>query len=144
MLLKVGARSVVVVVVPPTSRHSSRAEFPSYPAHKSNSPYPFYLTHKLKFKDLGVPRIGSGIVGSEKGGIMEGIAVEFDDGVGEEEGLSVGGEVYRSTLRLVECSMFAALSGLVYFLSNSLNIEPLRASPQKSQRLRDSEGLEIP
>ncbi|KAL6192965.1 hypothetical protein ACLB2K_034050 [Fragaria x ananassa] len=37
--------------------------------------------------------------------------------------LSPNGVVYRKTLALVECSMFAALTGLVYFLSNSLGIE---------------------
>ncbi|XP_058751240.1 uncharacterized protein LOC131624310 isoform X2 [Vicia villosa] len=37
--------------------------------------------------------------------------------------LSPKGEVYQKTLQLVECSMFAALTGLVYFLSNSLAIE---------------------
>lgn len=37
--------------------------------------------------------------------------------------LSQDGVVYQKTLALVECSMFAALSGLVYFLSNSLAIE---------------------
>uniref|UniRef100_A0A1J3EKR7 DUF2232 domain-containing protein n=1 Tax=Noccaea caerulescens TaxID=107243 RepID=A0A1J3EKR7_NOCCA len=31
--------------------------------------------------------------------------------------------VYQKTLRLVECAMFAAVTGLVYFLSNSLAIE---------------------
>lgn len=31
--------------------------------------------------------------------------------------------VYQKTLRLVECSMFAAVSGLTYLLSNSLAIE---------------------
>lgn len=39
------------------------------------------------------------------------------------EDLSPDGAVYRRTLALVECSMFAALTGLVYFLSNSLAIE---------------------
>ncbi|XP_010551326.1 PREDICTED: uncharacterized protein LOC104821976 [Tarenaya hassleriana] len=34
-----------------------------------------------------------------------------------------GGVVYQKTLRLVECAMFAAVTGLVYFLSNSLAIE---------------------
>ncbi|KAI4386437.1 hypothetical protein MLD38_004368 [Melastoma candidum] len=122
MLLKVGAPSSSVVL--PTSRHISRVEFPCYPANKPNLPYPSYPAHELKFKNVGISRVGSGIVGSEKGGILDGFEVEFDDGVEEEEeDLSVGGEVYRSTLRLVECSMFAALSGLVYFLSNSLNIE---------------------
>ncbi|XP_031273648.1 uncharacterized protein LOC116132115 isoform X2 [Pistacia vera] len=41
---------------------------------------------------------------------------EFDD-------LAPDGVVYQKTLRLVECSMFAAVTGLVYFLSNSLSIE---------------------
>ncbi|KAK1381007.1 hypothetical protein POM88_027751 [Heracleum sosnowskyi] len=37
--------------------------------------------------------------------------------------LTVDGEVYNKTLRLVECSMFAALGGLAYILSSSLAIE---------------------
>lgn len=37
--------------------------------------------------------------------------------------LSPKGPIYQKTLQLVECSMFAALTGLVYFLSNSLAIE---------------------
>ncbi|XVE74461.1 hypothetical protein DITRI_Ditri12bG0018800 [Diplodiscus trichospermus] len=43
-------------------------------------------------------------------------SVEFED-------LAPDSVVYRRTLRLVECSMFAAVTGLVYFLSNSLAIE---------------------
>lgn len=43
-------------------------------------------------------------------------SVEFED-------LAPNGDVYQSTLRLVECAMFAAITGLVYFLSNSLAIE---------------------
>lgn len=39
------------------------------------------------------------------------------------EDLTPDGEVYRKTLRLVECSMFAALGGLAYLLSSSLAIE---------------------
>lgn len=35
----------------------------------------------------------------------------------------MNGDVYQKTLRLVECSMFAALGGLVYILSSSLAIE---------------------
>ncbi|KAE8658879.1 hypothetical protein F3Y22_tig00116967pilonHSYRG00024 [Hibiscus syriacus] len=47
-----------------------------------------------------------------------------DDGsITEFEDLAPNGVVYRKTLRLVECSMFAAVTGLVYFLSNSLAIE---------------------
>ncbi|PKU85939.1 uncharacterized protein LOC110096020 [Dendrobium catenatum] len=41
---------------------------------------------------------------------------QFDD-------LGVEGEVFQKTLRLVECSMFASVTGLAYFLSNSLAIE---------------------
>lgn len=40
-----------------------------------------------------------------------------------EEDLAIDGAVYQKTLRLVECSMFAAVSGLAYFLSTSLSIE---------------------
>lgn len=46
------------------------------------------------------------------------------------EDLSPDGAVYRKTLALVECSMFAALTGLVYFLSNSLAIEVCRCKLQ--------------
>ncbi|XP_010257823.1 PREDICTED: uncharacterized protein LOC104597801 isoform X2 [Nelumbo nucifera] len=42
---------------------------------------------------------------------------------GEFEDLAADGDVYNNTLRLVECSMFAAVAGLAYFLSNSLAIE---------------------
>ncbi|XP_010477887.1 PREDICTED: uncharacterized protein LOC104756924 [Camelina sativa] len=42
----------------------------------------------------------------------------------KEEAVEEGDEmVYQKTLRLVECAMFAAVTGLVYFLSNSLAIE---------------------
>ncbi|XP_026407760.1 uncharacterized protein LOC113303000 isoform X2 [Papaver somniferum] len=37
--------------------------------------------------------------------------------------LAIDGVVYKKTLRLVESSMFAAVAGLAYFLSNSLAIE---------------------
>ncbi|KAA3463469.1 Outer membrane usher papC [Gossypium australe] len=46
-----------------------------------------------------------------------------NESVVEFEDLVQNGVVYRETLRLVECSMFAAVTGLVYFLSNSLAIE---------------------
>ncbi|WJZ80251.1 hypothetical protein VitviT2T_000185 [Vitis vinifera] len=41
----------------------------------------------------------------------------------EFEDLAPNSVVYQKTLRLVECSMFAAVAGLAYFLSNSLAIE---------------------
>ncbi|KAJ4844812.1 hypothetical protein Tsubulata_033474 [Turnera subulata] len=46
---------------------------------------------------------------------------EYEEG--RENDLAPDGIVYRNTLRLVECAMFAAVTGLVYFLSNSLSIE---------------------
>ncbi|CAI9096350.1 OLC1v1032468C2 [Oldenlandia corymbosa var. corymbosa] len=50
---------------------------------------------------------------------------EADDKNGdfELEYLAPDGEVYQRTLRLVECAMFSAVSGLTYLLSNSLAIE---------------------
>ncbi|KAM7271055.1 hypothetical protein ACFE04_030269 [Oxalis oulophora] len=48
---------------------------------------------------------------------------ESNTHVSEFEDLAPNGVVYQNTLKLVECSMFAAVTGLVYFLSNSLNIE---------------------
>ncbi|XP_059655588.1 uncharacterized protein LOC132302691 isoform X2 [Cornus florida] len=50
---------------------------------------------------------------------------EEEENIGstELEDLASDGAVYQKTLRLVECSMFAAVSGLAYFLSNSLAIE---------------------
>ncbi|KAK3015403.1 hypothetical protein RJ639_007475 [Escallonia herrerae] len=47
---------------------------------------------------------------------------EEEENLGSED-LTPGGEVYKKTLRLVECSMFAALGGLAYILSSSLSIE---------------------
>ncbi|KAK3031783.1 hypothetical protein RJ639_036935 [Escallonia herrerae] len=47
---------------------------------------------------------------------------EEEENLGADD-LTPGGEVYKKTLRLVECSMFAALGGLAYILSSSLSIE---------------------
>ncbi|XP_047314162.1 uncharacterized protein LOC124917941 [Impatiens glandulifera] len=46
-----------------------------------------------------------------------------DDDDAESEDLSQEGPIYSKIHRLVECSMFAAVTGLTYFLSNSLQIE---------------------
>ncbi|KAI3729575.1 hypothetical protein L6452_18236 [Arctium lappa] len=46
-----------------------------------------------------------------------------EDNAGSSEDLTMNGEVYQKTLRLVECAMFAALGGLAYILSSSLAIE---------------------
>ncbi|KAH9625061.1 hypothetical protein KSS87_010551, partial [Heliosperma pusillum] len=47
----------------------------------------------------------------------------FDNGSGQIDDLAHDSPVYQKTLRLVECSMFAAVAGLAYLLSNSLAIE---------------------
>lgn len=77
------------------------------------SPFPI---SSLQFR----PRVS--ISGAEKHAQKEeeedsgGISVEYED-------LGAEGEIFRKTLRLVECAMFASISGLAYFLSNSLAIE---------------------
>ncbi|CAH2033908.1 unnamed protein product [Thlaspi arvense] len=58
------------------------------------------------------------ISGNQEDGKKE--DAERNSFVSVEEGDKV---VYQKTLRLVECAMFAAVTGLVYFLSNSLAIE---------------------
>lgn len=47
----------------------------------------------------------------------------FEASLEESEDLGRGGEVFKKTLRLVECAMFASVSALAYLLSNSLAIE---------------------
>ncbi|GAB4840213.1 hypothetical protein Ancab_020978 [Ancistrocladus abbreviatus] len=48
---------------------------------------------------------------------------EEEERTTEVEDLAPDGAVYQKTLRLVECSMFAAVAGLTYLLSSSLAIE---------------------
>lgn len=85
------------------------------PLSFSNCPYSSSLTlsvptsHLLRVSEIGAP-ICSGEDRDNE------IATELQD-------LSPNSPVYKKTLQLVECSMFAALTGLVYFLSNSLAIE---------------------
>ncbi|CAN1137738.1 hypothetical protein LINPERHAP1_LOCUS35718 [Linum perenne] len=79
-------------------------------------------TDSLLLKLSSISRINASVVdGKEEGLQQEG---RGDDGFPQEiDYLARDGAVYRDTLRLVECSMFAAVTGLVYFLSNSLSIE---------------------
>ncbi|CAL1392397.1 unnamed protein product [Linum trigynum] len=80
---------------------------------------------KPTFKFSSIPRINASVVdGKEEERQEERESEEglCDDGT-ETDYLAPDGDVYRNTLRLVECSMFAAVTGLVYFLSNSLSIE---------------------
>lgn len=50
--------------------------------------------------------------------------VDFED-LGEDS------EVFKKTLQLVECAMFASVAGLTYFLSNSLAVEVARINIQE-------------
>ncbi|KAL8106007.1 hypothetical protein AgCh_029713 [Apium graveolens] len=77
----------------------------SIPPHFSSS------KPKLKPKHVRVSNLG-------EAKYTESFKKIFDD-----NDLTVDGEVYNKTLRLVECSMFAALGGLTYILSSSLAIE---------------------
>ncbi|XP_022725791.1 uncharacterized protein LOC111282105 [Durio zibethinus] len=68
------------------------------------------------FKFSSPSKVETPVYFEEREGPNNGSSVEFED-------LAPNGLVYRKTLRLVECSMFAAVTGLIYFLSNSLAIE---------------------
>ncbi|GMJ08156.1 hypothetical protein like AT1G26180 [Hibiscus trionum] len=80
-----------------------------------SSPLSFSKTARC-FKFSSVSKVQPSVYFDEEGGPSDGSITEFED-------LAPDGVVYRKTLRLVECSMFAAVTGLVYFLSNSLAIE---------------------
>ncbi|XP_048135387.1 uncharacterized protein LOC115754962 isoform X2 [Rhodamnia argentea] len=94
---------------------------PPFPRPPKLHPHPISVSlspsRTCSFGAHGFSKHAATAYGDEKGESLDGEAVEM------EEDLSVDGVVYQNTLRLVECSMFAALSGLVYFLSNSLSIE---------------------
>ncbi|KAK8613905.1 hypothetical protein V6N13_101659 [Hibiscus sabdariffa] len=90
--------------------------FPKLPSQ--SSPLSFSKTPQC-FKISSLSKVEPSVFFDEEGereGPSDGSIVEFED-------LAPNGVVYRKTLRLVECSMFAAVTGLVYFLSNSLAIE---------------------
>ncbi|KAK7407627.1 hypothetical protein VNO78_09587 [Psophocarpus tetragonolobus] len=78
----------------------------------SLKPPPSLSSNLLRVSKIGVPVYRTEHHEDED----KGVSLELHD-------LSPNGAVYQKTLQLVECSMFAALTGLVYFLSNSLAIE---------------------
>ncbi|KAF7131567.1 hypothetical protein RHSIM_Rhsim09G0116700 [Rhododendron simsii] len=85
------------------------------------SPFPPNLVSISKlqlpsFKHARVSRVSAQVWSNE-------YKKNSDDTVEVEEDLAIDGAVYQKTLRLVECSMFAAVGGLAYFLSTSLSIE---------------------
>ncbi|KAK7306995.1 hypothetical protein VNO77_39667 [Canavalia gladiata] len=82
-----------------------------------NSPLTLTPPLSLSSNLLRISKIGAPLCRSEE-------HEEKDKGISPQvHDLSPNGAVYQKTLQLVECSMFAALTGLVYFLSNSLAIE---------------------
>ncbi|CAL0318144.1 unnamed protein product [Lupinus luteus] len=84
---------------------------------KLKSPFSFFsLSSPTNSNLVRVSNFEVSVFNSDHEEKDKGISIELHD-------LSPNGPVYQKTLQLVECSMFAALTGLVYFLSNSLAIE---------------------
>ncbi|KAL9420475.1 hypothetical protein AB3S75_038116 [Citrus x aurantiifolia] len=95
---------------------------PEFPLKFNPSPSSRLLSSSLSkpsFKLSSIPNAEASIVNNKK----EKAAIEVCNSFSEFDDLAPDGDVYLNTLRLVECSMFAAVTGLVYFLSNSLSIE---------------------
>ncbi|CAL1408407.1 unnamed protein product [Linum trigynum] len=107
----------------PHHRHlSATIQFPSTQRSSliSSSTISSLSLSKPTFKFSRIPRINASVVeGKGEERHEEGLS---NNGT-EMDYLAPDGNVYLNTLRLVECSMFAAVTGLVYFLSNSLSIE---------------------
>ncbi|KAL5553560.1 hypothetical protein UlMin_040961 [Ulmus minor] len=99
----------------PPFRVSQRPRFSFKPDPLRFSPSPIASSNNPTFK---FSRVSESEPSFFRNGEEEGdeFSKQFED-------LSPKGVVYQKTLALVECSMLAALTGLVYFLSNSLSIE---------------------
>ncbi|KAH9772092.1 Membrane protein [Citrus sinensis] len=96
-----------------------RPEFPLKFNPSSSSRLLSSSLSKPSFKLSSIPNAEASIVNNKK----EKAAIDVCNSLSEFDDLAPDGDVYLNTLRLVECSMFAAVTGLVYFLSNSLSIE---------------------
>ncbi|KAL4185576.1 hypothetical protein AMTRI_Chr10g231320 [Amborella trichopoda] len=114
----------------PTSFHFPKVFFSASRAfRKSNS----FHSHKNDFSSLSFPHFfykrklqnPNSAAEREAPGHKEPLIPVHGDGgaLMEFEDVEEEREVFQSTLRLVECAMFAAVAGLAYFLSNSLAIE---------------------
>ncbi|XP_052200312.1 uncharacterized protein LOC127806823 isoform X2 [Diospyros lotus] len=82
-------------------------------------PQPWLLSASPTLPSIFRPRVSSDVEAARVWGDRE----DDEEERRCEEDLAPSSAVYQNTLRLVECSMFAAVSGLAYFLSNSLAIE---------------------
>lgn len=105
-----------IVSTSPTTYHKSKLCHVSLASTLSSSPqFPTSGTDS-KIKIVRVSEIGAPLWTQKD---------DEEENFSSKEDLTMNGEVYQKTLRLVECSMFAALGGLVYILSSSLAIEVL-------------------
>ncbi|KAK4785901.1 hypothetical protein SAY86_002590 [Trapa natans] len=86
---------------------------PKFPSRRNLSHSPILFRIPSSIVHLGQPRAR---VDEKEEAFADSLELQ-------EEDLSGSSTVYRNTLRLVECSMFSATAGLIYFLSNSLSIE---------------------
>lgn len=96
-----------------------RPEFPLKFNPSSSSRLLSSSLSKPSFRLSSIPNAEASIVKNKK----EKADIDVFNSLSEFDDLAPDGDVYLNTLRLVECSMFAAVTGLVYFLSNSLSIE---------------------
>ncbi|KAL8248612.1 hypothetical protein R6Q59_005480 [Mikania micrantha] len=99
--------------MPPTTYHKSRLCNVSSVSILSHPQFPICGTNS-KLERIRV---------SETGAPLWTWKDDEEEDTRSSEDLTVNGDVYQKTLRLVECSMFAALGGLTYILSSSLAIE---------------------
>lgn len=100
-----------------TSHHHHSLSLPS-----SAPKFPFRIKHPLSLSPLSFPT-SSNLLRVSNIGVPVFSSEDNNEISPELQDLSPNGPVFQKTLQLVECSMFAALTGLVYFLSNSLAIE---------------------
>ncbi|GJV45082.1 hypothetical protein Tco_1429618 [Tanacetum coccineum] len=98
----------------PTTYHKSKLCHISPASTLSSCPQiPTFRTHS-KLRKVRVSDIGAPLWTQQD---------NEEEYARSSEDLTMNGDVYQKTLRLVECSMFAALGGLTYILSSSLAIE---------------------
>ncbi|KAK9277763.1 hypothetical protein L1049_007310 [Liquidambar formosana] len=107
-------QSISLFVSPVSHEFNSHLRFNDFSSPTVSSFSPISLS-KRNFRNLRLSKTEASFRSNEEESVYTS-STEFED-------LAESGAVYQKTLRLVECSMFAAVSGLAYFLSNSLAIE---------------------
>ena len=107
------------LLLPPPTRHPALCVFPT--TLYSNGFSPSLSLSSPKPTPLRVSHIFPSFLGTQEQEQEE--EESSHDGSAKIDDLAPDSPVYQNTLRLVECSMFAAVAGLAYLLSNSLAIE---------------------